>query len=155
MAEDALAAGGVVRIDTELLTNFAAMNLEAFLDELRASRQVQGISHYAEGGGNGVSPNGSYSQMLPSNVAKGQLASGKRLQSDYQALAKLVSGKVDLLLTNARQMQKDLEMIAIVIGDAAADAEITAEQMQNDLSNLNFGGAPSATSSGPADQLIG
>ncbi|MBT0774249.1 hypothetical protein KIH74_35225 [Kineosporia sp. J2-2] len=139
MSGDALAAGGIVKIDTDLLRDFASMNLQAFLDDVKASPAVKHLMLFAEGGAGGESPNGAYNQVLAGNVEKGSLASAKKLQADFQKFAGLVNDGVVNLHDLAIQMQTDLNMVSTVLESSSDEAELTAAEMSEDLSNLGYG----------------
>lgn len=145
MGENALEGGKVVKISTDLLHDFASMNLQSFIDELKQNPAIDDLNLFASGATGGVSPNGSYAQVLPANTEKGQLVSAKKLQGDFQTLATLVDDAVQNLYQAAVQMQSDLKLVSMVLTDASDEADLTAAEMQEDL--------PTWTSTEPEEDL--
>ncbi|GLY20169.1 hypothetical protein Kisp01_71830 [Kineosporia sp. NBRC 101677] len=141
MGDNALEGGKVVKISTDLLKDFATMNLQSFIDELKGNQVIDDLSLFASGSTGGVSPNGSYAQVLPANTEKGELASAKKLQADFQALATLVDEAVQNLYRATVQMQSNLKLVSTVLTDASDEAELTAAEMQEDLANVDVDGA--------------
>ncbi|MCE0537933.1 hypothetical protein LWF15_20780 [Kineosporia rhizophila] len=148
MGENALEGGKVVKISTDLLHDFASMNLQSFIDELKQNPAIDDLNLFASGATGGVSPNGSYAQVLPANTEKGQLVSAKKLQGDFQTLATLVDDAVQNLYQAAVQMQSDLKLVSMVLTDASDEADLTAAEMQEDLANVDVDGAGGGSAGG-------
>ncbi len=145
MVEDALAAGGIVKINTDVLKNFASMNLKGFLDEFDDNVHVEQIKSFSQGasGGPTLSPSRHFVTLLPGNTS--QLGSAGKLQAGFQATSGYVMTTVNSLIDNAEKMQADLVAMADMIDEADNEAGLTAKQMQTGLSDVN-----GATTTGPA-----
>ncbi|GAA3623094.1 hypothetical protein GCM10022223_45100 [Kineosporia mesophila] len=137
MAEDAFASGGIVKINTDLLKNFATMNLKGFLDELNSNVHVQQMADFSEGAGSGptLSPSRHFTTVLPGNGT--QLASAGTLRSHFTNVAGYVNKVVLSLQDNAEKMQTDLLTVSDIIDSVDQEAGLTAEQMRTDLSDVN------------------
>lgn len=78
-SNDALKAGGIVKISEDLLKEFANKNLESFIKDIAEEPSLQALSLFANGGSgasSGPMPSGSYDQLLPGNGQSGSSSSG-------------------------------------------------------------------------------
>jgi hypothetical protein len=136
VGNDALAAGGIVEISSDMLKNFAKQNLGSFLDDVEDHPSVRALAMFAsgsDGSSSGVSPSGHYSDVLGGND-ESQLQSAHDLKSKFTSLCGEIGTEVDTLLTTAEQFQSNLMMIDTMMTDADTDAKLTAETMRADLS---------------------
>jgi len=137
MVEDALAAGGIVKINTDLLKNFATMNLKGFLDDMDTNTHVDQMKSFSLGAGSGPAfgPSRHFMAVLPGNGAV--LPSAGQLKEGFHATAGYFTTAVKNLVDNAEKMQADLLAASDMIDESENEAGLTAEQMRTDLSDVN------------------
>lgn len=138
---DALSAGKIVDISTDLLQAFATQNLGSFLTEVHGDPGAKSIAMFSagvpSGGAPGVTPSGQYNQVLPGNTKDGKLNSARDLQEGFHTLAGMLHKSAQDMQEKATQFQYDLKNCAAVIAKADDDAKLTADQMTADLANLS------------------
>jgi len=143
-APDAFAAGGIVKINTDLLKNFATMNLSAFLDELDKNVDLKQMVAFAtHTGAAPVGPSRHFTSALPGNGAV--LGSADDLKSGFHDLATYVHTAMLSLVENAENMKDDLMDVADIIDLADHEAGLTAAQMRTDLTDVNGSSSGSTT----------
>ena len=137
MVEDALAAGGIVKINTDLLKNFATMNLKGFLDDMDTNTHVDQMKSFSQGAGSGPAfgPSRHFMAVLPGNGTV--LPSAGQLKEGFHATAGYFTTAVKNLVDNAEKMQADLLAASDMIDESENEAGLTAEQMRTDLSDVN------------------
>jgi len=134
---DAFAGGGVVKLSTDQLRNFASGNLQDFLDGVTDNSGFKSIKNFATGlPGNatpGVGSDGTYDQLLTGN-AKGGMKEAIDLQQAFLTLAQTIQKGVGDLKTKAEDMQERLKDIGMVVTNVDDDANVTASEFTNDIS---------------------
>jgi hypothetical protein len=137
MVDDALSAGGIVKINTDLLKKFATMNLRAFLDDLENNADVDQMKSFSQGAGSGPAygPSRHFMAVLPGNGTS--LPSAGQLREGFHATAGYFTNTVKTLVDNAEKMRSDLMAASDTIDAAENEAGLTADQMRTDLSDVN------------------
>jgi hypothetical protein len=143
VGDDALGAGGIVDVSTDLLTAFAGQNLESYLDDTHNNPSIQSIAKFAAGAGSvggGVSPSGDYDEVMPGNTKGGNLQSAVDLQTGFKTMAGTINDHVGNMHTMAQQFQSDLRYVSTTLVNADDAAKITAHEMPVDLISDTPGG---------------